>query len=137
MRKTEALGYAFPIGPGLASANGKALTGGLIFVVGGFALAFFAARRFRLAGTSVIPGEPASTLVTVGIYRVTRNPMYIGFILLYFGLSIVLTSLWILLPLIPVVVILHRGVVLREEAYLARKFGDDYVRYTKRVPRWL
>lgn len=136
-----ALGYALtryvPIGPGLASPNGTALATGLIFVIGGFALAFFAARRFRLAGTSVIPGEPASTLVTAGIYRVTRNPMYIGFILLYFGLSIILTSVWILLLLIPVVLILHRGVVLREEAYLARKFGDDYTRYAERVPRWL
>jgi protein-S-isoprenylcysteine O-methyltransferase Ste14 len=136
-----ALGYALtryvPIGPGLASPNGKALTVGLIFVVAGFALAFLAARRFRLTGTSVIPGEPASALVTVGVYRVTRNPMYIGFILLYFGLSIVLTSVWILLLLIPVVLVLHRGVVLREEAYLARKFGDDYTRYAERVPRWL
>jgi protein-S-isoprenylcysteine O-methyltransferase Ste14 len=136
-----ALGYALtryvPIGPGLASPNAKALTVGLIFVAAGFALAVLAARRFRLTGTSVIPGEPASALVTVGVYRVTRNPMYIGFILLYFGLSIVLTSVWILLLLIPVVLVLHRGVVLREEAYLARKFGDDYTRYAERVPRWL
>lgn len=136
-----ALGYALtryvPIGPGLASSNGKALTVGLIFVVVGFVLAVFAARGFRLAGTSVIPGEPASALMTTGIYRVTRNPMYVGFILLYFGLSIVLTSVWILLFLIPVVLILHRGVVLREETYLARKFGDEYTRYAKRVPRWL
>jgi len=136
-----ALGYVltryFPIGPGLASPNGRALTVGLIFVVVGFALSLFAARRFRLAGTSVIPGEPAEALVTVGLYRVTRNPMYIGFIVLYFGLSIVLTSVWILLLLIPVVLILHRGVVLREEAYLERKFGDEYARYAERVPRWL
>jgi protein-S-isoprenylcysteine O-methyltransferase Ste14 len=136
-----ALGYALtryvPIGPGLASPNGAALAMGLVFVGAGFALAFFAARRFRLAGTSVIPGEPANALVTAGVYRVTRNPMYIGFILLYFGLSIVLTSVWILLLLIPVVLILQRGVVLREEAYLARKFGDDYTRYAERVPRWL
>lgn len=136
-----ALGYVltryFPIGPGLASPNGKALTVGLIFVIVGLVIAVFAGRRFRIAGTSVMPGEPATALVKVGMYRVTRNPMYIGFILLYFGLSIVLTSVWILLLLIPVVLILHRCVVLREEAYLEHKFGDDYRRYKENVPRWL
>ncbi len=57
--------------------------------------------------------------------------------LVYFGLSIVLTSVWILLLLLPVALILQRGVVLREEAYLERKFGEAYRVYTERVPRWL
>ena len=48
-----------------------------------------------------------------------------------------LTSVWILLLLLPVVLILQRGVVLREEAYLERKFGDAYRAYAARVPRWL
>ena len=135
------LGYVltryFPIGPGLASPNATALTVGLIFVAIGFALAIGAARRLSLSGTSVIPGEPATKLVSERVYRVTRNPMYIGFIILYFGLCIALTSVWMLLLLIPTVLILHRCVVLREEVYLERKFGDDYRRYMERVPRWL
>ena len=94
------LGYLltryFPIGPGLATPNALGLTVGLIFVVAGFALAFLSVRRFRLAGTSVVPGEPAAALVTVGPYRVTRNPIYVGFVLVYFGMAIVLTSLWTL-----------------------------------------
>ena len=67
----------------------------------------------------------------------TRNPIYIGFVLAYFGLAIILTSLWVLLLLIPVLVILQRGVVEREEAYLGRQFGDAYRKYQARVPRWL
>lgn len=136
-----ALGYVLtryvPIGPGLASPNGLGLTVGLIFVAVGFALAIRAMQMFRRAGTHVAPGQPAAALVTAGPYRFTRNPIYIGFVLVYFGLSIVLTSVWILLLLVPVALILQRGVVLREEAYLERKFGEAYRAYTERVPRWL
>jgi protein-S-isoprenylcysteine O-methyltransferase Ste14 len=136
-----ALGYLlslyFPLGPGLASANALALTVGIVLIALGFALAIRSVKMFRRAGTNVVPGEPATALVTAGPYRFTRNPIYIGFVLVYFGLSIVLTSMWVLLLLIPVLVILQRGVVKREEAYLERKFGEDYARYKKRVPRWL
>jgi protein-S-isoprenylcysteine O-methyltransferase Ste14 len=136
-----ALGYVlslyWPLGPGLASPNALALTVGLLFIVLGFALAIFSVRAFRRAGTHVVPGEPATALVTAGPYRFTRNPIYIGFVLVYFGLSIVLTSMWVLLLLIPTLVILQRGVVKREEAYLERKFGDAYRAYKARVPRWV
>jgi len=136
-----ALGYVlslyWPLGPGLASPNALALTVGLLFIAGGFALALFSVRAFRRAGTNVVPGQPATALVTTGPYRITRNPIYIGFVLVYFGLSIVLTSVWVLLLLFPVLMILQRGVVAPEEAYLERKFGDAYRAYTARVPRWL
>lgn len=126
-----------PIGPGLAAPNGLGLTVGLVFVALGFALSIFPARRFNKAGTSVMPGEPSSVLVEEGLYSVTRNPIYIGLILIYFGLCLVLTSVWMLLLLIPAVIILHRGVVKREEDYLSWKFGDAYRAYMNRVPRWL
>jgi protein-S-isoprenylcysteine O-methyltransferase Ste14 len=136
-----ALGYVlslyFPLGPGLAQANALALTVGITFIALGFALAIRSVQMFRRAGTNVVPGEPATALVTAGPYRFTRNPIYIGFVLVYFGLSIVLTSMWVLLLLFPVLVMLHRGVVKREEAYLERQFGDAYRAYKARVPRWL
>ncbi|MDJ0514428.1 MAG: isoprenylcysteine carboxylmethyltransferase family protein [Methyloceanibacter sp.] len=135
------LGYVltmwFPIGPGLAQPNGAGLALGLTFMVVGFALAMFPARRFHKAGTSVMPGEPSTVLIREGAYRVTRNPIYIGLILIYFGLCLVLTSVWMLILLIPIVIILHRGVVKREEDYLSWKFGDAYQRYISEVPRWL
>lgn len=127
----------FPIGPGIAAPNGVGLTVGISFMVLGFVLAIFPARRFRKAGTSVMPGEPSTALVQEGAYKVTRNPIYIGLILTYFGLCLVLTSVWMLLLLIPAVIILHRGVVKREEDYLDWKFGDAYRRYADQVPRWL
>ena len=131
------LSLVLPIGPRLASPNGLALGVGVIFAAIGLALAILSIRRFRLAGTSVVPGEPSTALVVEGPYRFTRNPIYIGFVLLYFGLAIILTSLWVLVLLIPVLIVLQRGVVEREETYLKRQFGDAYRKYQGRVPRWL
>jgi protein-S-isoprenylcysteine O-methyltransferase Ste14 len=126
-----------PTGPGLASPNGLGLTVGFIFIALGLALAIFSARTFHRAGTNLVAGQPATALVTTGPYYVTRNPIYVGFVLVYFGLSLVLTSIWVLVLIIPTVMILQRGVIVPEEAYLERKFGDAYRRYKARVPRWL
>jgi protein-S-isoprenylcysteine O-methyltransferase Ste14 len=81
--------------------------------------------------------RPVTALVSVGPYQFTRNPIYIGLVLVYFGLSIILTSLWALLLLIPVLIILQRYVIAREETYLEKKFGEAYRNYKERVPRWL
>ncbi len=126
-----------PLGPGLGSANTRALAVGGVLALIGFALMTVSVRQFRQAGTSIIPGEPSTVLLESGPYRFTRNPIYIGFVIFYFGLAIMLTSAWMLLLLIPVLIILQRGVVEREEAYLQAKFGDAYRKYQARVPRWL
>ena len=131
------LSLILPIPPGLAQPNTLALMVGLTFVAIGFLLAALSVRRFQLAGTSVVPGEPSTALVVKGPYAFTRNPIYVGFVLVYFGLAIMLTSLWVLLLSIPLLVILQRGVVEREEAYLDRQFGEAYRKYKARVPRWL
>jgi protein-S-isoprenylcysteine O-methyltransferase Ste14 len=131
------LSLIIPIGPRLASPNGSALAVGLTFVALGFLLAAFSARAFRRAGTEVVPGRSATTLVTTGPYKITRNPIYIGMTLVYFGLALVMTSIWVLLLLIPVLMILQKGVVMQEEAYLKRRFGAAYRKYQAHVPRWL
>ena len=131
------LSWLIPIGPGFGAANGRALAVGGSLALAGLALGVLSIREFRRAGTSVVPGEPSTTLLEIGPYRFTRNPIYIGLVILYFGLAIVLTSAWMLVLLIPVLIILQRGVVEREEAYLKAKFGQAYRQYQARVPRWL
>ena len=131
------LTWLFPIGPGLAGGNWLGLAVGTTFAALGLALGVASVLQFRRAGTSVVPGEPSTTLVQSGPFSLTRNPIYIGFVLLYFGLAIVLTSAWMLLLLVPVLFILQHGVVKREEAYLLEKFGEPYRKYSARVPRWL
>jgi protein-S-isoprenylcysteine O-methyltransferase Ste14 len=131
------LSWLVPIGPGLFSANARALGAGGGFALIGLALFAFSVRQFSRAGTSLIPGEPSTVLLDVGPYRFTRNPIYISFVIFYFGLAIMLTSVWMLILLIPVAIILQRGVVEREETYLQAKFGEAYRKYQARVPRWL
>ncbi|MGB3021422.1 MAG: isoprenylcysteine carboxylmethyltransferase family protein [Methyloceanibacter sp.] len=131
------LSWLIPIGPGLGAANGRALAVGGSLALAGLALGVLSIREFRRAGTSVVPGEPSTTLLETGPYRFTRNPIYIGLVILYFGLAIVLTSAWMLVLLLPVLIVLQRGVVEREEAYLKTKFGDAYRQYQARMPRWL
>jgi protein-S-isoprenylcysteine O-methyltransferase Ste14 len=108
-----------------------------LLLVAGFALAGLALRAFRSAGTHVEPYLPATALVTTGPYRITRNPIYIGMTAVYLGAGLLSDSLWILLLALPVLGIMHFGVVLREEAYLAAKFGGRYRDYARRVRRWI
>jgi protein-S-isoprenylcysteine O-methyltransferase Ste14 len=92
---------------------------------------------FIRARTNPRPWKPASVLVTSGPYRFTRNPMYLGFTLLYAGVSLSVNTLWPLLALPVILFVMTTGVIAREENYLERRFGDEYLRYKARVRRWL
>ena len=96
-----------------------------------------AARRFSKAGTPAIPFEPTEALVTSGPYRQTRNPMYVGMACLYIGLSFAFGTLWPLAALPFVLIAIDRLVIAREEPYLERLFGAEYLEYKQRVRRWL
>ena len=113
----------------------RLVIGGLALVAG--ALPTIAgAVTLRHHGTPVLPSRPAVTLITSGIYGWTRNPMYAGGAPAMIGLALVLALDWLPLLMIPSFLVLHVGVVRREEAYLARKFGDAYRCYRARVPRY-
>lgn len=91
---------------------------------------------FRSRGTDVEPWKPSTALVTSGIFRWLRNPMYVGLALGIVGIGIALASDWTLVLLLPAAVVMHVGVVRREERYLETKFGDAYRTYTAQVPRY-
>lgn len=104
----------------------------------GFALAGEAVIRFLRARTTVHPLHPeqASALVIAGTYRYTRNPMYLGMLLLLVAWALWLGSLsvWLVLPVF--VFALTQLQIVPEERALAAKFGDDYHAYRRRVARW-
>jgi protein-S-isoprenylcysteine O-methyltransferase Ste14 len=112
------------------------LLGGSLLAAG---LAFFVAgmRGFARAETPLPTNRPARVLVTSGVHGLTRNPIYLGLMLLYLGLGVAARSPWMLLGVIPLLATLRYGVVAREEAYLERRFGDTYRDYHARVRRWL
>jgi protein-S-isoprenylcysteine O-methyltransferase Ste14 len=109
--------------------------GGLILI--GVAIVAAGIRSFSRAATPVPSNRPVRALVTTGIHGWSRNPIYVGMILLYSGIGIVARSPWVLILALPLVVILRYGVIAREETYLERRFGDAYRDYTARVRRWL
>lgn len=110
---------------------------GTLLVAAGLGLAGWGFKTMQDTGTPVIPTQPTTRLVTTGPFRYTRNPGYAGMALLYIGLALLLNRLGPLLTLPGVFAALTRGVVEKEEAYLERKFGDQYRSYQAAVPRWL
>ena len=91
-------------------------------------------RRFR---TRPEPWQPADALIATGLYRFSRNPMYLGMALLSAGIAILLESAAAAVLVAIVTVIIDRFVIEREEAYLARRFADAYAAYRQQVRRWL
>jgi protein-S-isoprenylcysteine O-methyltransferase Ste14 len=92
---------------------------------------------FRRAGTPAEPWQASTAIVTDGVYGYTRNPMYVAMTLFYVAIALAADSLITLLLLLPLLIVVHYGVVLREERYLERKFGDAYRRYKSAVRRWV
>jgi len=111
------------------------LTGGLL--IAGVIVMVAGAGLLRSRRTAIIPFKPATCLVDTGIYRVTRNPMYLGMTLTYAGLAILLDSLGALVLLPVILATMQSQVIAREEAYLERAFGRDYLAYKGRVRRWI
>ena len=112
------------------------IIGGPLILIG-LALAVAGIRNFSRAGTPVRSIEPTRALVTTGIHGRTRNPIYTGMFLVYLGVAVAARSSWALLLVVPLAVTIRYGVVAREEAYLARRFGDAYRDYQARGRRWL
>ncbi|MEP6840470.1 MAG: isoprenylcysteine carboxylmethyltransferase family protein, partial [Bradyrhizobium sp.] len=103
---------------------------------GGCFLGVSAVNAFRVAATPVEPWKPTAALVTHGIFKGMRNPMYVGGLLILAGLAVLLASDWMLVLTILLIPVLHYGVVLREERYLNAKFGAPYQAYQTMVPRY-
>jgi len=100
-------------------------------------LAISAFLEMRRAGTHVDPAQPATALVTQGPFRVTRNPLYLSLTLLYAGIALMVNSLWAIVLLPGALIVIRYGVINREERYLERKFGEQYLSYKAKVRRWI
>lgn len=87
-------------------------------------------------GTSPMPEQPTTALVTDGVFRYTRNPIYLTFTLFYLGVAALVNGLMLLVPLPVILYLITTGVIEREERYLERKFGDAYRQYRARTRRW-
>lgn len=110
---------------------------GCLLVVLWLGLNIWALATFFRAGLTPNPSRPAKAITSQGPYRFTRNPMYLSLAFLQLGVAFLANSLWTLLFVIPVLYVVQRAVIDREEKYLTRKFGQEYLAYRQRVRRWL
>lgn len=127
------LDYFWP-SPALPNAIGYPI--GVLLGMMGLAMALPALFGFRRAGTSPEPWHPSTALVTTGIYRYSRNPMYVGMLLVYLAMTAAFGGLWMIAWLLPVLVTMRYGVIAREERYLEHLFGEPYRQYCDTVRRW-
>lgn len=123
--------------PELGLPHWARLIGGAALAVGGLAANLFGVKRFSQAGNNLEPWRPANLVVTTGIYRYTRNPMYLGMALIYLGVMFGFDSLGMLILFAPLIIVIRTQVIAREEDYLEAKFGEKYLAYRRQVRRWL
>ena len=112
-----------------------AIVMGIISIVAGLAIISTAILQMRRAETNVEPWKPTTAILDSGLSGISRNPIYLGMIFIYLGVSFAFNSFWFFPPLVLVLPAIHYGVILREEKYLAGKFGDEYLNYKNRVRR--
>lgn len=124
-----------PLPLGLAPAPRIAST--LLAALLGVAMMGFAVGLFRRSGQDPKPWLATPEIISTGVYRVTRNPMYVGMALLQVAFGIGLATAWILVLVPPVLALVYVTAVRHEEAYLERKFGESYLAYKTSVRRWL
>lgn len=127
----------FVASPEAASPGRTAMAVGVFLLAGCFGFPAF--RAFRRSGTTIDPVriERASSLVTGGIYRVSRNPMYVALALLLAAWAIWLGGAWVWLGPPALVLWLDRLQIRPEERVMAARFGREYEEYTRKVRRWI
>ena len=128
-RAVPALAFPGPVQSFIAGA----------LALAGAAIAILGVSSFVRAGTTVNPLTPdaSSSLVTSGVYRISRNPMYLGFLLLLLAWGIYLANVLALLPVPLFVVYMNRFQIAPEESALRSRFGRDFADYSNQVRRWL
>jgi protein-S-isoprenylcysteine O-methyltransferase Ste14 len=110
---------------------------GIVLIILAATLTLSATRTMKAAGTNVLPSKPALAIVGNGPFHFTRNPIYLAFCLVHIALGFFLNDWITLLFVVPLALIFHYGVVLREERYLTAKFGEPYLEYKRGVRRWI
>jgi protein-S-isoprenylcysteine O-methyltransferase Ste14 len=126
-----------PLGLLVQLGQAMRIVAGVAIFAAGMAIMAAGHRAMSRHGTAVNPLRPTTALVTDGVFRYTRNPLYVGVSIALCGIALIAALDWVLVLIAPACVLLHYAVVRREERYLEHKFGEAYRRYRERVPRYL
>lgn len=130
-------GLSYLLGePTILGERSGAILGG-VFVLAGVLLGVWAKDLIKQADTALSPYGTPTALIVSGPFQFSRNPMYLSYVLIALGFGFIFHSLFALLPPILYAMYLHTFVIDREERVLLEIFGEHYLAYKKRVPRWL
>ena len=110
---------------------------GALIMFAGLSLLIQTRRQFNTHQQPTDPGQATSKIITSGPFSVSRNPLYLGGIIIFFGLALFANFLWPLLALVISVILCHTYLILPEEKYLEEKFGQEYIQYKNSVRRWI
>lgn len=125
-----------PLSQSWFATTGAKITGWVLITIAAV-ISLLALTRFAMSKNTLITVKPARSLQTSGIYAYTRNPMYLGLIFIYSGLTALLGNWWVFILLPLVILIVTRYVIRNEERYLTSRFNEEYLTYKGKVSRWL
>lgn len=110
---------------------------GIALFIFGLAIIILARREFARYNQPTDPGHPTSKVVKTGVFSISRNPLYLGTVIGFFGIGLALNIPWTLVTLLLSIIICHYILIIPEEQYLTAKFGEEYKEYTASVHRWV
>ncbi len=131
---TIGLSYLWPLD--LPQVSYLKMAARVIVLAGGLLLLWAQFTRWR-RGATADHNKPTVALVTSGPYHISRNPIYLGMVLLFTGIALAYGKIWGLVLIVPFAIALHFRTIMPEENYLVRTFGEHFVRYRNTVRRWL
>ena len=110
---------------------------GIVLMFIGISIIILGRREFSHFNQPTDPGHPTSKVIKTGVFSISRNPLYLGCVILFFGIALTVNMLWMLVALLASTIICHFSLIIPEEKYLLAKFGEDYKEYTATVHRWI
>ena len=110
---------------------------GIALIIIGIGFIVLARREFAHFGQSTDPGHPTNKIIKTGVFSISRNPLYLGSVIVFLGIALTLNILWTLVTLLLSIIICLYVLIIPEEKYLAVKFGEEYREYIASVHRWL
>ena len=110
---------------------------GIVLLIIGLGFIVLARREFAHYRQPTDPGQPTSKIVKTGVFSISRNPLYLGGVIVFLGIALLLNMLWALITLLLSTILCLYVLIIPEEKYLAAKFGREYKDYTATVHRWL
>ncbi|MBC8196401.1 MAG: isoprenylcysteine carboxylmethyltransferase family protein [Candidatus Marinimicrobia bacterium] len=110
---------------------------GLLIIGIGISLLLHIHQKFKNAKTNIKPRKPTTNIITTGIYAYSRNPIYLAFNFFSIGLGVFYDNIWVLISIFPSMTFIYFIAIKKEEKYLEKIFGNEYIEYKKSVRRWV